>query len=327
MIISQDGASNGLATISRNSPDSKASVHDVTLRGLQSAVDDLSKKIAAFIKTEKQNELDRGHMISFDFPAKFASYLIGKKGENLNQYRKEFDVVIRVDDGKVEITGLEAQAELAKSKILALGKKMENEVTYTLKINPQYHRDMIGAKGSLVTRLESRHHVRVQFPRSAPAGNDEKSFADGGSDVGGARNSRSSQAADHVIIKGPKEGADEAREELLNLLQWTKDNSHVSTVSVAKSQLPSLIGQGGREVDSLRLATGAQIDVPRHGDVPDSSGRIQIRIKGSKNQVDDAKRHLEQRAQEFDRSVTKSILVDKVHHKALIGGGGNSQRG
>lgn len=324
MISSLGSGNNGFSPIPLTPSNSKALEYDVTLRGPRSAVENLAEKLGAYIEAEKQDELDRGHTISFEFPSKHANYLIGRKGETINKYRDEFDVEIQVNDGKVEIKGPEAKLELAKSKILALRKKLENEVSYVLKINAQYHRSMIGAKGNLVNRLQDRYDVRVQFPRTAQALNDEKSSADGGSDVGGLRTAKSNQARDEVIIRGPKKGADEAKDELLSLLQWTIDNSYASTVSVARSQLPSLIGQGGREVESLRLATGAQIDVPGQKDVPDSSGRIHIRIKGTQKQVEDAKKQLEQRAKVFDNSITKSIKVDKKYHKTLIGGGGKS---
>lgn len=294
----------------------------LTLRGPSSAVEELTEKVVAFVEEEKQNELERGHVTTFDFPQKFANVLIGKRGENINKYREEFEVEIQINDGKVEIKGPKAKADLARSKITALGRKLEDETTYVLKIRPQYHRDMIGAKGNQVNRLQDRYNVRVQFPRSAQASSDDRSVADGASDAGGSRHSRTNQAPDEVIIRGPKKGADEARDELLNLLQWTIDNSHSSTVSVAQSQLPSLIGQGGREMESVRLSTGAQIDVPGSRDAIEPSGRAQIQIKGTKKQVEEAKRLLEQRAKVFDDSITKSIDVDKKYHKALIGTGG-----
>lgn len=54
------------------------------------------------------------------------------------------------------------------------------------------------------------------------------------------------------------------------------------------------------------------------------SGRVEIRVKGTKQQVAEAKKILQQRASEFDATVTKSIDVEKKWHKALIGGGGKS---
>ena len=315
-----NGASGGLSS-SQFPPATSALGDQCSLRGPCSTVETLSEKIVAFVEQEKHDELERGHVTSFDFPQKYANHLIGKKGENINKYREEFDVDIQVKDGKVEITGPKAKAEVAKSRIIALGKKMDDEASHVLKIKPQYHRDMIGAKGSQVIQLQNKYNVRVQFPRSTHL-DDDRSVADDASEHAGLRNQRPNQGPDEVIIKGPKKGADEARDELLNLLQWTMDNSHTSIVSVAQAQLPSLIGQGGREMESVRLSTGAQIDVPGSRDVADPSGRLDIHLKGTKKQVEEAKKLLEQRARVFDDTITRSIDIDKKYHKALIGSGG-----
>ena len=298
--------------------------HECYLQGPSDAVEGLSEKIAAFLETEKQEESERGHVTSFDFPQKYANYLIGKKGDNINKYREEFDVDIQVKDGKVEITGPKVKADAAKSRIIGLGKKLEDEATHVLKIKPEYHRDMIGAKGSQVNQLQRKYNVRVQFPRSTPALDDDRSVPDDASEAGSTRNRRPNQAPDEVIVRGPRKGADDARDELLNLLQWTLDNSHKATVSVAQGQLPSLIGQGGREMESVRLSTGAQIDVPGNRESADPDGRVQIGLKGSKKQVEDAKKLLEQRVKIYDSSITRHIDVDKKFHKALIGSAGKS---
>ncbi|KAI9781737.1 MAG: hypothetical protein M1839_005730 [Geoglossum umbratile] len=299
-------------------------------RGPAEGVDALISKVAQFVEEEKENERENGYTTSFDFPKKFANVLIGKKGENIRKYREEFDVEIQVNDGIVEIKGAKRRAEAAKSKIVALGKKLEDEVTHVLKIKPQYHRDLIGAKGNQVNRLQERYNVRVNFPRSVnltPV-SDDQSAVDTASEVGGGqRYGRATQAPDEVIIRGPRKGADEAREELLNLLQYTIDHSHVASVSVAQNQIPSLIGQGGREMENLRLSTGAQIDVPDFKrDGVDPSKRVEIKVKGTKRQVDDARKLLEERAKVFDESIVRTLEVDKKHHKALIGGGGANIR-
>ena len=310
----------GLAIQSSADPSSQAaSAQGVLLRGPEGRLDPLAEKIRDFIESEKQDELERGFTMSFDFPQKHANYLIGKRGENINKLREEFDVDIQVNDGKVELKGPKAKAESAKSSILAMSKKLDDEATHVLKIKPQFHREMIGAKGSQVNRLQDRYNVRVQFPRTAHSTHEDDEAA---SEAGTPRHSRSNQAPDEVIIRGPRKGADEARDELLNLLQWTIDNSHSSVISVAQSQLPSLIGQGGREMESLREATGAKIDVPGNREAADPSGRVELKIKGTKKQVDDAKKMLEEKVKVFDESIIKVIDVDKKYHKSLIGTGG-----
>ena len=298
-----------------------ASQCEVALRGPSGSVEDLISSLQEFVVQQEKDDLERGYTTSCDFPQKYANFLIGKRGENINKLRDEFDVDIKVDSGKVEVKGPKAKADAAKVRIINMGKKLEDETTHVLKIPAQYHRELIGQKGSQVNRLQDRYAVRVQFPR-ATAVSDE---AETSSEVGGSRAARS-QSSDEVIVKGPSKGADSTRDELLSLLQWVVEHSHTASVSVAQSQVPSLIGQRGREMDKLRADTGAQIDVPGAGDAPDASGRVQIKIKGTKKEVEEAKKALQQRAQEFDSTVTKTIDVDRKYHKALIGGGGKCLR-
>lgn len=285
------------------------------VRGPGSAVDELHAKILAFLEQEEQDEKERSHTTSFDFPAKFANFLIGKRGENINRLREEFDVDIQVSDGKVELKGPPAKCNACKASILKSAAKWEDETTHVLKIKQQYHRDLIGAKGSQVNRLQDRYSVHINFPRSQQANDD-----DAASVAGSVRNARQ-QNPDEVIIKGPRKGADEAREELLSLLQYTIDNSNTATISVAQEQIPRLIGQGGREMEALRLSTGCQIDVPRAEDVG-PNGRAEIKLRGAKKQVEEARKMLEEKVKVFDDTITRTVDIEKKHHKALIGTGG-----
>jgi len=293
-------------------PSSQRAPSSFSVRGPGNAVDDLNAKIRAFLEQEAKDEAERGFTTSFDYPQKFANFLIGKRGENINRLRDEFDVEIQVRDGKVELKGPQKKCDACRAHVLSQLKKFEDETTHVIKVKPQYHRDLIGAKGAQVNRLQDRYSVRVNFPRTQAPTEDDAT-------EGSVRNYRA-QAPDEVIIKGPKKGADEAREELLNLLQWTMDNSHSGVVSVHQSQLPQLIGTQGREIDQLRLSTGCHIDTPR-GDA-DASGRVEIKLKGTKKQVEDAKKVLLERSKVFDETITKSIDVDRKHHKLLIGAGG-----
>jgi len=258
----------------------------------------------------------------FEFPSKFNNYLIGKGGANIKELRERFDVDINTtDEGQVVIKGPKAKADECKAHIISMGKKWEDEATYNLKIEPKFHRDLIGRKGEGVNRLQEKYNVRIQFPRSNNI-SDDQSAADTSSEVGTPRHARPNQSPDEVIIRGPRQGADKARSDLLELYQYYKDISHTATVSVAQKQVPSLMGRGGTEMERLRTETGAHIEVPSVQDVNDSSGRVEIKIKGTRQAVEAAKIELQRRAKTFDDIVTKTIQADKKHHQALIGGGG-----
>ena len=71
-------------------------------------------------------------------------------------------------------------------------------------------------------------------------------------------------------------------------------------------------------MEKLRAETGAQIDIPKS----DGSERVIIQLKGTKQQVDKAKAELQKRSKSFDAIVTRTLEVDKKHHKTWIGGGG-----
>ncbi|KAI1079981.1 hypothetical protein F5B20DRAFT_147309 [Whalleya microplaca] len=294
----------------------------VTMRGPTSSVESLSKKAIAFLEQEKEDEKERGFTMKFDFPQKFANHLIGKGGSHINELREKFDVDIQVQNGEVELKGPKAKAERAKSHILSLSRQWADETTHTLKIEPKYHRELIGAQGSQILRLQTRYGVHINFPKTARPGKDDESVADGASEAGKPRRQ---QGADEVTIRGSKKGADEARDEIFSLYQYLKDNSFISTVAVQQKQLPSLIGAGGSGMDELRQTTGAKIDIPNErSNTQDTT--VEIQIKGTKAQVAAAKKIIEEKKAVFDETVTKTIEVDRKWHKTLIGPGGSTLR-
>lgn len=290
---------------------------NVSLRGPQNEVDVLMQSLLAFIEQEKQDELERGFTLNFEFPQQYANHIIGRRGENINRLREEFDVDIQLGEGKCEIKGPEAKANACKKHMLETLKKLQDEATHHLNIPAEYHRDLIGPQGSQVNRLQERYNVRVNFPRTRQGGDDDASES-------GNRPRSSSQLPHEVIIKGPSKGADGCRDELLSLLQYVKDNSYTATVSVAQNQLPSLIGAGGKEMESMRLLTGAQIDVPGARDAASPTGRAEIKIKGSKKAVEEAKKLIDEKAKIFDNTITRNLDVDRRHHRLIIGPQGES---
>ncbi len=287
----------------------------VTLRGPSSAVKNLAAKATAFIEQEKQDDKERGFTLSFDFPQKYANHLIGKGGSNIKELRDRFDVEIQVQDGKVELKGPKAKAENARTYIQNLGRSLADETTHTLKIDPKYHRELIGTQGTQINRLQTRYKVLIFFPRSAKNTSDEQSNADATSDAGKGRRQ---QAPDEVIIRGPKKGADEARDEIFSLHKYLEEHSVTATVPVQQKQVGSLIGQGGAALDELRQQTGARIDVPADRD----TDTVEISIKGTASQVAKAKKALEEKRTVFDDTVVKTVDVEKKHHRALIGASG-----
>ncbi|KAL2161967.1 hypothetical protein VTH06DRAFT_7752 [Thermothelomyces fergusii] len=312
----QDNASNPIRARVSNVGES------VHIRGPSSVVEWLVPKCVDFVEREKQEEKERGFTLEFDFPQKFANHLIGKGGSRIRELREKFDVEIEVEDGKVQLKGPKAKAEAAKAEITALARQLQDETTYVLKIDPKFHREIIGPQGSQVNKLQTRYKVHIFFPRNNTKGTkDDESARDSSSDTGKGHRQ---QAPDEVIVRGPKRGADEAREELLALLQYLKDTSFTATVTVQKKQLPSLIGAGGAALEQVRQETGARIDVPSAKE--STEDEVDIQIKGTKTQVAAAKKILEEKKAIFEDTIVRKIEVPRKYHRTLIGTGGSTLR-
>lgn len=293
----------------------------ITLRGPEPAVEALYSKVENFVAQAIEDEKERDFTLSFKFPQKHANQLIGKGGSNIRDLKEKFDVDINVHDGEVEIRGPRIKSEAAKSHISSLGRQWADEVTFILKIDPIFHRELIGAQGIQINRLQTRYKVQIHFPRPARSPKDDQSNPDTTSDLG-QRNSRREQKPDEVIIKGPKRGASEARDEILSLLQYLQDNSHTATVIVQASQIASLIGPRGSVMDEIRQITMAKVEVPNAKDIKDPSTSVEIQIKGTKSSVAQAKELIEEKKSILDNTITKTIEVNKEHHGALIGAQG-----
>lgn len=290
---------------------------NVTLRGPSpDDIENLRKQIEAFLLEVEQDEKERDYVTTCDFPEKFVNKLVGKNGANIKALREKHDVEIDTREaGKVKIQGPEKKAEACKQEIIKLGKTFEDEVSYSILVDPKFHGELIGKNGENLTKLQSRvdNLVRIDFPRNTRG----TETSDNASEVG-APSQR--QAPNEIRIRGPKAKADKVREELLSYTQHLQDNSHEATVSVHKDQVRSLIGRGGSELEKLRAETGAAIDVPNKAD----GERVTITIKGAKPSVDKAKQEIQKRSKAFDSVVTRTITVDRKHHRDLIGSKGKS---
>jgi polyribonucleotide nucleotidyltransferase len=273
--------------------------------------------VAAFVAQEEQDEKERDYTTTFDFPQKFTNHLIGKGGSHIRELREKYDVELQVgDNGTVEVKGPKAKADACRKHVLDWSRALADETTHTLRIDPKFHRELIGAGGSQINRLQDRYKVHILFPKTAK--HDESGSNSGGSDAGGGGKPRRQQGADEVVIRGPRQGADGARDEIYALHTFLRDNSHTATVTMQQKHVPLLIGQGGMALDEIRQQTGARIDVPGARDVE----TVDIQLKGAKAEVEAARKAIEARRAVFEDTVQREVEVDRKYHRDLIGPSG-----
>ena len=293
----------------------------VKFSGPKDSVEGLVAKVHEFIMQEERYDRERDFKLSFDFPQKFANHLIGKGGQNIASLREKFDVDIQVKEGTIDVKGPQAKAEKARSYMQSFARELADETTHVFKVDPKYHASIIGAQGSKIRRLETNYKVHINFTHT------KREMSPDQENESGATKPRKSQKADEVIVRGPKKGADAARDEILSLLNYLQETGHQATVTVKRKQLGSLIGSRGKVLDDIRQTTSARIEVQ---DVAKEKGSgdedVEIHIQGTQESVQAAKKAILEKKAIFDSMIVENIEVDRKHHRALIGTNGNTIR-
>lgn len=164
----------------------------------------------------------------FTIPAAYSAHVIGKAGGNINKLKEELGVKIDIsdvgssagnDDFKsvskknksqakvnVVIQGIQTNVEAAKERIQSLVNSLADQITLTLNVPREFHRHLIGPNGRYVRKLEDKYNVYIKFPKSA-----------GGSEQNG------SSSSDSITVRGRKKDASSAKEELLELYEYEKE--------------------------------------------------------------------------------------------------------
>lgn len=298
-------------------PSAAAALDDtITIRGPSAEVERVAKKITDFVEETKHHDVLNSYTVTFEFPQKFQKNLVGKGGSNISKYRDELGVQIDLEGNNVTIKGTKPNVEEAKVRIQRLGRKLEDETTTSLIVAPEYHRTIIGQGGKFVKRLEDKYSVRIQFPK---AGRDDVSdlASDAGANTGGPAKS---QAPNEIVLRGPSKGVKEAKDEITELLKYEQEHGFSATITVPAKILPHIIGAGGKVINQIRDDSGARIDLPPIGST--DAEEVEVRIRGTKDQVGKAKAAILANSKEAASQVVKLLPVDKKFHRALIGPGG-----
>lgn len=281
----------------------------VVVRGLSKQVKAVVKEIEEAVEEGRNYIVLSSYTTSFQFPAELVNRLIGKGGANLTKIREEFGVKIDVNaDGEGVVKGIKKNAEEAKLRIHNLGRRWADEVTLRLAVPNQYHATLIGTGGKFVKRLEEKYDVQIRFPRAQETDDD---FRDKPS------------SPDEIVIRGPSRGAAKAKEEILELVQYEKDNNNTDVVLVPVKALSRVIGRGGEFINDIKDSTNTRIDVGEHGE---KDTKVPVTITGTKTGIKQAAARINEIVKEIEDTVTEEIDVDPKYHRYLIGANGSAMR-
>ncbi|CAG9761158.1 unnamed protein product [Ceutorhynchus assimilis] len=263
----------------------------VKVRGPKEDVDKCVKLLEKKVKELNESS----YQIQEPIYKQFHKFIIGKGGSNIKKIREEtntrIDLPAEGDKSDcITITGKRENVEEARDKIRSIQDDLESITSEEITIDPKFYNSLIGAKGKLIhSIMEDCGGVTIKFPSS-----DSKS--------------------DKVLVRGPKEDVEKAKQQLLDLANERQLASFTDEVRAKSQHHKFLIGKSGANIKKIRDATGARIVFPSNTE----EDREIITIIGKKESVLEAKKQLEAMIKDIDNIIEDEIKVEPRHHKHFV---------
>lgn len=266
----------------------------IVITGKKADVDLARKKLLAI-----QAELEDIYEEEISIDPKLHNTLIGAKGRIIRSIIDESgSVQVRFPSAdnpseKVSIRGEKADVLKAKEKLLSMAHEKELE-SFCIEIpaKADYHRFLIGKKGSNVQKLKKEFGVNYAFPRS-----DEKD-------------------QDTITIMGRQEQVEKAaenlRESIKELDNTAEDEIKIDSEFFKKVTSRSTIDQMTNELGGIKI-------VPR----PSSNT---VKISGPKSCVEEFKSKMEAMIDDLKAQVEIQVEISRQHHRDIIGPQGHNVR-
>ncbi|XP_054285585.1 LOW QUALITY PROTEIN: vigilin [Macrosteles quadrilineatus] len=263
----------------------------VKVRGPKEDVDKCHKYLLKLVKEINESS----HTVEVPIFKQYHKLVIGKGGANIRKIREETHTQIDLPaegdkSDNIIITGKKENVEEARERILKIQNEQANIVTEEVSIPPKYYNSIIGAGGKLVKHImDECGGVQIKFPNT-----DSKS--------------------DKVIVRGPQDDVDRAKQQLLELASEREQSSFTAEVRAKPQHHKYLIGKSGATIRKLRETTGCRIIFPS----ADDEDQELITIVGKKEGVQKAKEELEATIKDIDNVVEDEMQVDPKYHRHFV---------
>lgn len=106
-------------------------------------------------------EKDNNNIVSFTVPSRAVSRILGSKGSKVNEIVADSGALVDVakddsDTATVTLRGTKKACAAAKATVVAIANSVEDEALVTIKIEPKFHRTIIGGGGVGLKNLLAR---------------------------------------------------------------------------------------------------------------------------------------------------------------------------
>lgn len=254
---------------------------------------------------EKVKELINIKEDSVEIPHQLHTALIGKGGGIIKQIRQECGGVIinfppesSPTDNKITLKGPAEEVKKAKQELLKLAEQ-KNDISYSEEVHAklEYHRFLVGRKGTNVNTLRDKHNVRIVFP-----------------------NGQSGESNDAITIIGKKENVQKVRVELEDAIK-ALDEQVTEEVAVDPKWHKNFTAKRAKLINKISEENcNVKISFPK-------TETSQVQVKGPRDAVASAIKKIQELVVEMENQVTIEINIKKKNHPAVIGKNGvNTQK-
>ena len=164
-------------------------------------------------------------------PTWIHKYVIGRKGVNIKKITdglKKVHVEFTDKENKIKIEGPAEELEKAQAELEKEVKELLQTHTFEeLKVDPNFHKHIIGKNGANVNRLKNEADVTINI------GEEESS----NSNV--------------IRIEGRREGVEQVKKELQEMV-IKLENEKEKTINIDHRFFPSIIGTKGEKIKEIR---------------------------------------------------------------------------
>ncbi|XP_023947643.1 vigilin [Bicyclus anynana] len=272
-------------------PDQGQKRSPIKLRGPQEDIEKCEKYLHKLMKEIAESS----YIQEVPIFKQFHKFIIGKGGVNLRKIRDETQTVIDLpaegdESDVITVRGKRENVEEAVKKIQQIHNEKANIVTEEVTIAPKYYNSLIGAGGKLIhSIMEECGGVLIKFPSA-------------------------DSDSDKVVIKGPVEDVEKARQQLLAHASERELTSHTAHVRAKPEHHKFLIGKSGANIKKIREQTGARIIFPTEKD----EDKEAIFIIGRSEQVEAARKQLEAAVAEISNVSEGEMSVEPRHHRYFV---------
>lgn len=302
------------------------------LKGPSKIVNNLKIEIQKLVK-----KWDDTVRVEFSIPYDHAQLLRNTEEPNFNSISQKFDVIIRsFRDG--DKTAKPSNDTEVKVVIEGITKSVENAQQFIMESGPiseyftaprQYHRSLIGTKGSELKKIVDGMNVSLTFPDN-------------------------SKNNDQILVRGPKKQVNVVLKRLHTSLEalikkqkeWELNN-YMTELTIDSKWLSKLIGKGGKQIKNLKKQLNVSITIPKDEkvdkndtleqgkDLNDETNLIEnegineelgtvegvskVIFRGEKKLCENAKSKIESMVEEWEHFITSEIHIPKAHHGAIRG--------